>query len=212
MGERDNPAGLHYKEPTAFPHGGLGGFLGAQSNVTSLLTCPMSLPHARVCSQPPTLPRGWDILVPSELNSPAVLILRREQWLKALGEEEGEEGKSNNPGRAEQHKTHHWTPLPCMAQVPQSSKHPAPRRTRRRHKLLKLSKHAAPCPQCDAAEGVGTNPAGCIPIPAGLQRHAPPQSRGKSTTGGTISNTNTFRGQLHLAGCCCCCLHAPQDA
>lgn len=119
-------AGLHYEEPMPFPRGGLGSFLGAQSNVTRQQICPMSPSHARVCSQPPALPRGWDIPVPSKLNSPSVFIPRREQQLKALGEKEGEEGKSNNPGRAEQHKTHHWTLLPSMARVPQSSNHPVP--------------------------------------------------------------------------------------
>lgn len=48
----------------------------------------MPLPHAGVCSQPPALPRGCFIPVLSELNSP-MLFLRREQGLKALGEEWG---------------------------------------------------------------------------------------------------------------------------
>lgn len=48
----------------------------------------MPLPHARVCSQPPALPRGCFIPVLSELNSP-MLFLRSEQGLKAPDEEWG---------------------------------------------------------------------------------------------------------------------------
>lgn len=79
------------------PHGGLGGLLGARSQ----WICPTPFPHARVCSQPPALPRSWFIPAPSELNSP-MLFPRREQQLKAPVEdrgEEGEEDKSNRLGR-----------------------------------------------------------------------------------------------------------------
>lgn len=43
------------------------------------------------------------------------------------------------------------------------------------------SKPTAPCPQRDAAEDTGTNPTGCIPIPAGSQGNAPSWTRGKAT-------------------------------
>lgn len=67
-------------------------------------------------------------------------------------------------------------------------------------------------PLSDATEDAGTNPTGLIPIPAGLQSDIPLKPEEKSPARGTISSTNMFRGQLHLAGCCFCCLCAPQDA
>lgn len=63
----------------------------------------MPLPHTEVCGQPPTLPKGWFLPLPSELNSP-MLLPRREQRVKAPGKEggeEGEESKSNDPGRVQ---------------------------------------------------------------------------------------------------------------
>lgn len=63
----------------------------------------MPLPHTEVCSQPPTLPKDWFLPLLSELNS-SMLFLRREQQVKAPGKEggeEGEESKSNDPGRVQ---------------------------------------------------------------------------------------------------------------
>lgn len=62
-------------------------------------------------------------------------------------------------------------------------------------------------PLCDASEDAGINP-----IPAGLHSNVPLRPEEKSPPRATISSTNMFTGQLHLAGCCFCCLCAPQDA
>lgn len=67
-------------------------------------------------------------------------------------------------------------------------------------------------PLPDAAEDTGTNPTGLTPIPAGLQSNVPLRPEEKLPARDTVSSTNMFRGQLHLAGCCFCCLCVPQDA